>query len=574
MEPGIAETAAAIQARIDACPKGLAVEVRGVVKLERPLLLPEGVSLVGAPKGVLQTAGPFPAVIAGPPPPRRWPGWPGRQRVDIAGATDGSLTIGLDLSEAVLRLAGSAFELAGGEDALTISALLIRKGESWGNNNTAPILSTDPDRAAADPIRLLLQGTRLMLWFRTQDGITRVATWNRPVDWPTARIVVVLDLAGGRLGAYLDGAYAPADLSGIGPGWGPGLRMAAGEFTETIAGRDPNNGQGAYVLGGLRVSRKLAAPVGVAAGTTLPGTDAALFGPSKSGTETSLDLAAPPMGADDPLVWHVRGAKRGCTLLTPAKWGVYDTVGEAEIRDLTIQVGDFDHGVGLEIGICRNLRLERLIVTRGAKGILQHHGAVSYPLWLSAIRFSESRQVALTLGRGIVYADALNFDRGPRRAQLQINGVGGLIERFFMAEQPCPAPIVVKNYTGQLTLRDGIINHEGEGPDAYIVVRRDQTGPGVVAQLIVDHVEVGNAAPEVAVVDLQDPYWKGRTGTIGSGLLTVRDSFTIVRPCAVASPGSGAWAVEVSGPVAAALPHSNESRIFSDPMHQNAADAV
>ncbi len=549
MEPGIAETAATIQARIDTCSPFDGVEVRGTVKLERPLLLPQGVSLVGGPKAVLQTTGAFPAVIAGPPPPRRWPGWPGRQRVDIAGATDGTLTVGLDLSEAVLRLAGSAFEPAGGEDALTISALLIRKGESWGNNNTAPILSTDPDRAAADPIRLLLQGTRLMLWFRTSDGVIRVATWTRPVDWPTARILVVMDLAGGRLAAYLDGVYVPANLSGIGPGWGPGLRLAAGEFTETIAGRDPNNGQGAYVLGGLRVSRKLAAPVGVAAGTTLPGTDAALFGPSKSGTETSLDLAAPPEGADDPLVWHVRGAKRGCTLLTPARWGVYDTVGEAEVRDLTIQVGDFDHGTGLEIGICRNLRLERLIVTRGARGILQHHGAVSYPLWLSGIRFSESRQVALTLGRGIVYADALNFDRGPRRAQLQAGNIGGLIERFFMAEQPCPAPIVIKTFTGQLTLRDGCINYEGEGPEAYVRVRRDQTGPGIVAQLIVDHVEAGNAAPKVAVVDLQDPYWKGRTDNVGSGLLTVRDSFTIVRPCPIARPGSTAWEFELQGPI-------------------------
>ncbi len=539
--------AAMIQAVLDS---GSPVTVSGTIDIDRPILLPQGGFIGGGPKGMLRTTGAFPAIIAGPPPKKRWPGFPGAQRVDISAATDGTLKAGLNLAEAVLRLAGSPFELSGGEDALTISALLIRRGDTWGSNNTAPILATDPNRAAADPVRLLLQGTRLMLWFRTADGVTRLATWARPVDWATARIVVVLDLAGGRLGAYLDGAFVPANLSAIGRGWGPGLKLAGGEFTETVAGRDSNTGQGAYVLGGLRVARKLAAPIDVAPGTMLAGTDAALFGPSKTGTETSLDLAAPPLDADDPLIWHVRGTKRGCSLLTPAKWGVYDTVGEAEVRDLLIQVGDFDYGVGLEIGICRNLRLERLIVTRGARGILQHHGAVSYPLWISDVRFSESRQVGLTLGSGIVFADGLNFDRGPRRSQLQINGVGGVIERFFMAEQPCPAPVVVKNYTGQLTFRDGVINYEEAGPEAYFRVCRDQTGPGVAAQLIIDHVEAGNAAPKVAVVDLQDPYWNGRTDKIGSGLLTVRDSFTIIRPSAIARPGSAAWVVEMEGPMA------------------------
>ncbi len=50
-------------------------------------------------------------------------------------------------------------------------------------------------------------------------------------------------------------------------------------------------------------------------------------------------------------------------------------------------------------------------------------------------------------------------------------------------------------------------------------------------------------------MDLQDSCWKGRTDAVGSGPLTVRDNFTIVRPYAIATPGSGAWAIDIAGPL-------------------------
>ncbi len=108
----------------------------------------------------------------------------------------------------------------------------------------------------------------------------------------------------------------------------------------------------------------------------------------------------------------------------------------------------------------------------------------------------------------------------------------------------------IRAYSGQLAIRDGVINREAAGPDCCLRVRREQAGAGVRAQLLRDHVEVGTQAPKLAVVDLDDAVWKGRTAGIGSGLLTVRDSFTSVRPTTLARPGSGAWIVEVQEPTA------------------------
>lgn len=552
------DTVATIQARLDACPPGEAVEVRGTIRLDRPLVLSrDRVSLVGAPKAVLMPTGAFPAIIAGPPPARPYPGWPGRQRVDVSASTDGTLTRGLVLSGGVLRLPGSAFESVAGLRQMTVAAIAVRTGASWGQNDTAPLIVTDPNRATADPLGLKLKPLQVAFSFRTSDGVSRRAIFRRPADLPTARIMILLDLDAGRVGAYLDGAYAAADLSGIGPGWGPGLAMARGEFPDFQCGRDPgSSGQGAFVLAGLRVGSRVEATLDVPVGTTLKAgfngvrpTDRNLYGPSLRSFDAGLDLEASPLDGDDPLVWYnYRATKRGCGMVTPVAWGVNDTVGELEVRDLTIAQPDRDYGCGFEIGITRNLRLRDLMITGGARGVSQHAVAVSYPLYIDGLWFASNADVALSLGRGIVHADRLTFDRGPAGAQIRIIESGGSISRFFMAQHPMPACITIKNFAYTLTLRDGCINYEGFGPEAYIRVRREQVGLDKTALLLIESVEVGSKPAKVAVVDLLDPYWNGRMDKIGRTAVETRGSFTILDPGAVMFRGvSPAWGASRDG---------------------------
>lgn len=551
-----ADPTAELQARLDAAPPYSAVVLTGDTTLSRPLIMDrDKIYLVGAPSATLRTAGAFPAIVAGAPPSRRRPGWPGKHRVKFPGSE--TITAGLDLSDAAARFRSSAFEwILAGKQRATISGILARKGDTWGTAGTQAVLvATDGDRAEADNLRITVAHDRLYLWFRTADDVTRQFFWRRPGNPATARVVILMDLAAAKVGAYIDGVYASPIGGTPGPGWTPdaGLVFARPKFPDFATGRDGNAGQANAILGGLRFSDRLEYPW-PAEGAKFAASDLAAFGPSASQSSASLDLAAPPVGPDDPFVWYVyKGNLRGCGMLTPTSripgastgaWDDYDTVGEIQIRNLAIIARDRDYGSCLDIGVTRNLQLDNLDLVSGAVGIDSYEVVVSYPLWIRQCRFAGNSKFALALGKGIVYCDALTFDRGPADGFIKVHSAGGLISRFFMAEQGQPQAVSVKNFIGNLSFLDGTINNEGGAAiDAYFRLRRDQVGKGRVGTVVIRNVEVGSAAPRDSVVKLEDPYWKGRTdGEIGSAAAVAENSFmNVVRTRPIFGEASAGW---------------------------------
>lgn len=573
------DTAASIQARLDddnIAP--LSSTSSAPILLARPILPQQDDKIVGFPHAVLKTQGMFPAIMPGTPPPKRYPGFWGRHRVPFEDS-DGTLTNGLDISDATPRFRASAFErILIGQSKATISFIATRKGDTWGQNGSAVLVSTDSNRLAADNLWLRVKPTGVDLWFRFSDGIERRFTFKRPADSPTCRFVGLVDLDAAKVGAYLDGVFT---LPTVAPDWAAasGLTFAVPEFPDFRMGTDPIVGQASVILGGFRIrsgAGGLGGKLDVPPGTPWTLSDARTFGPSTSGYDVWLDLATPLASPDDPLLRYGRGsAKYGYGLLTPATaylpgvpvpvqgWDVWDTVGEIEVRDLTIVNGDPEHGSGIEAGIVRNLKVTNVEIQGGARGIDFHEKAVSYPVWLSGVRTVNQREVAIGLGRGICYLDSVNCGAGPRRAHIRIHSAGGKFSRLFLAETTQPVSIDVKNFMSSLAIADSTINFEAFAPDAFIRLRREKAD-GHKALLSLDHVELGGRAPKVAAIDLLDPYWKGRVdGTVPAAEVVIRESLNVLDRKANLFKGlSGAWVagndgktITADGPIVAPAPN-------------------